>query len=86
VLDDSASALDFATEKAMREAILSLAYHPTLFIVSQRCSSILSADKILVLDDGRCIAQGTNETLLKDCKVYREIYYSPFEKEDSYEQ
>lgn len=78
VLDDSASALDFATEKALREAILSLDYKPTLFIVSQRCSSILSADKIIVLDDGKCIASGNNEQLLKSCEVYREIYSSQF--------
>lgn len=78
VLDDSASALDFATEKALREAILSLDYKPTLFIVSQRCSSILDADKIIVLDDGKCIASGTNEQLLKSCEVYREIYSSQF--------
>lgn len=78
VLDDSASALDFATEKALREAILSLDYKPTLFIVSQRCSSILSADKIIVLDDGKCIASGTNEQLLKSCEDYREIYSSQF--------
>ncbi len=79
VLDDSASALDFATERAMREAILSLDYNPTLFIVSQRCSSMLTADKIIVLDDGKC---GASEQLLKTCEVYREIYYSQFEKED----
>lgn len=78
VLDDSASALDFATEKALREAILSLDYKPTLFIVSQRCSSILGADKIIVLDDGKYIASGTNEQLLKSCEVYREIYSSQF--------
>lgn len=78
ILDDSASALDFATEKALREAILSLDYKPTLFIVSQRCSSILGADKIIVLDDGKCIAAGTNEQLLKSCEVYREIYSSQF--------
>lgn len=78
VLDDSASALDFATERALREAILSLDYKPTLFIVSQRCSSILGADKIIVLDDGKCIASGTNEQLLKSCEVYREIYSSQF--------
>ncbi len=83
VLDDSASALDFATEKAMREAILSLDYKPTLFIVSQRCSSILTADKIIVLDDGKCVGAGTNEELLKSCDVYREIYYSQFEKEET---
>ena len=79
VLDDSASALDFATERAMREAILSLDYNPTLFIVSQRCSSILTADKIIVLDDGKCVGMGTNDELLHTCEVYREIYSSQFD-------
>jgi ABC-type multidrug transport system fused ATPase/permease subunit len=84
VLDDSSSALDFATEKALREAILSLDYKPTLFIVSQRCSSILTADKIIVLDDGNCVGIGNNEELLNTCDVYREIYSSQFdEKEDA---
>ena len=82
VLDDSASALDFATEKALREAILSLDYKPTLFIVSQRTSSILSADKIIVLDDGKVVGMGTNEELLKSCEVYREIYLSQFSDEE----
>jgi ABC-type multidrug transport system fused ATPase/permease subunit len=82
VLDDSASALDFATERALRGAILSLDYNPTLFIVSQRCSSILTADKIIVLDDGKCVAMGTNEELLKSCDVYREIYSSQFDSEE----
>ena len=82
VLDDSASALDFATEKALREAILSLDYKPTLFIVSQRTSSILSADKIVVLDDGNVVAVGTNEELLKSCEIYREIYLSQFSEEE----
>ena len=82
VLDDSASALDFATEKALREAILSLDYKPTLFIVSERTSSILSADKIIVLEDGQIVDVGTNERLLKSCEVYREIYFSQFSKEE----
>ncbi len=81
VLDDSASALDFATEKALRDAILSLDYKPTLFIVSQRCSSILSADKIVVLDDGHCVGLENNGELLKNCDVYREIYESQFEND-----
>lgn len=81
VLDDSASALDFATERAMREAILSLEYNPTLFIVSQRCSSMLEADRIIVLEDGKCVGIGTHRELLESCEVYREIYYSQFEKE-----
>ncbi|MGN0523395.1 MAG: ABC transporter ATP-binding protein [Eubacterium sp.] len=82
VLDDSASALDFATERALREAILSLNYNPTLFIVSQRCSSILSADKIIVLDDGKCVGIGTNDELLQSCEVYREIYASQFDEKE----
>lgn len=82
VLDDSASALDFATEKALREAILSLDYKPTLFIVSERTSSILSADKIIVLEDGQIVDIGTNEQLLKSCEVYREIYFSQFSEEE----
>lgn len=86
VLDDSASALDFATEKALREAIMSLDYKPTLFIVSQRASSILNADKIIVLDDGKCVGIGTSNELLKSCEVYREIYSSQFGEEVDYEQ
>lgn len=82
VLDDSASALDFATEKALREAILSLDYKPTLFIVSERTSSILSADKIIVLEDGQIVDVGTNEQLLKSCEAYREIYFSQFSEEE----
>ena len=85
VLDDSSSALDFATEKAMRQAILSLDYKPTLFIGSQRASSVLSADKILVLDDGELVGIGTNDELLKTCEVYREIYSSQFAQEEAYE-
>lgn len=79
ILDDSASALDFATEKALRQAILSLDYKPTLFIVSQRASSILTADKIIVLDDGKIVGIGTSDELLESCEVYREIYRSQFE-------
>jgi ABC-type multidrug transport system fused ATPase/permease subunit len=82
VLDDSSSALDFATEKALRQAILSLDYKPTLFIVSQRCSSILTADKIIVLDDGECVGIGNNEELLNSCEVYREIYASQFDEKE----
>lgn len=82
VLDDSASALDFATEKALREAILSLDYAPTLFIVSQRASSILNADRIIVLDDGQIAGIGNNQELLENCEVYREIYQSQFGDEE----
>ena len=85
ILDDSASALDFATERAMREAILSLEYKPVLFIVSQRCSSVLFADKIVVLENGKCVGLGKSDELLESCEVYREIYRSQFEKEGAYE-
>lgn len=79
ILDDSSSALDFATEKALREAILSLDYKPTLFIVSQRASSILTADKIIVLEDGKIVGIGTSDELLNSCEVYKEIYRSQFD-------
>ncbi|MCR5067269.1 MAG: ABC transporter ATP-binding protein/permease [Erysipelotrichaceae bacterium] len=82
ILDDSASALDFATEARLRKTIRSLDYHPTCFIVSQRTSSIMHADKILVMEDGRLVMAGTHEELLRDCEVYQEIYYSQFRKEE----
>ena len=78
VLDDSSSALDFATEAAMRTAIAKLDYNPTVFIVSQRASSVMAADKIIVLDDGKCVGCGTHKQLLADCDVYKEIYASQF--------
>lgn len=81
ILDDSSSALDFATEAAMRKAILNLSYKPTVFIVSQRASSVMFADQIIVLDDGECVGCGTHADLLNDCEVYREIYESQFQKE-----
>ena len=81
VLDDSSSALDFATEARLREEIYSLSYNPTVFIVSQRASSVMSADKIIVLDDGECVGLGTHSQLLSGCEVYNEIYSSQFSKE-----
>lgn len=81
ILDDSASALDFATEAAMRKAVLNLPYDPTVFIVSQRASSVMFADVILVLEDGECVGIGKHNELLENCEVYREIYESQFEKE-----
>lgn len=83
VLDDSSSALDFATEARLRNEIYSLESKPTVFIVSQRASSVMSADKIIVLDDGRCVGIGTHSQLLEQCDVYREIFYSQFEKEEA---
>jgi len=80
ILDDSASALDYATDKALRGAIASLRGGPTVFIVSQRTSSVMTADKILVLDDGELVGIGRHDELLKSCTVYREIYESQFGK------
>lgn len=83
ILDDSASALDFATDAALRKAIKNLDYNPTVFIVSQRTASIQNADKILVLDDGCLVGIGTHEELLSSNAIYQEIYYSQFKKEDN---
>ena len=80
ILDDSASALDFATDAALRKAIANMQPKITVFIVSQRASSIQYADKIVVLDDGNVVGIGKNEDLLESCRVYNEIYYSQFEK------
>lgn len=81
ILDDSASALDYATDAALRKAIRDMKNSPTLFIVSQRAASILYADKIIVLDDGKVAGIGTHTELLESCPVYQEIYYSQFPKE-----
>lgn len=80
ILDDSASALDFATDAALRKAIAALPNDITVFIVSQRTSSISHADKIIVLDDGRMTGFGRHEELIETCPVYREIYESQFRK------
>lgn len=82
ILDDSASALDFATDAKLRAALRQLGKDKTIFIVSQRTSSIQFADKIIVLDDGRTAGIGTHEELLQSCGVYREIYESQFKRED----
>ena len=80
ILDDSASALDFATDAALRKAIRELDKEMTVFIVSQRTSSLMHADLILVLDDGKTVGMGTHEELLGNCPVYQEIYESQFGK------
>ena len=82
ILDDSASALDFATDARLRKAIRQMEGGPTVFIVSQRASSIRYADKIIVLDDGEAVGIGTHEELLKHCEVYREIFESQFQREE----
>ena len=78
ILDDSALALDYATESRLRTALSSLDYNPTTFIVSQRASSIMHADKIIVLDDGEIVGCSTHSQLLENCDVYKEIYRSQF--------
>ncbi len=81
ILDDSSSALDYATDAALRKALRALPYHPTVFLISQRTGSIRHADMILVLEEGTCVGIGTHESLLKECEVYREIHDSQFRKE-----
>lgn len=81
ILDDSASALDFATDAKLRAAIKTIGKEMTVFIVSQRASSIQYADQILVLDDGQIVGKGKHEELLENCRVYQEIYYSQFPKQ-----
>lgn len=82
ILDDSASALDFATDAKLREAIKNQTPRPTTFIVSQRAASVQYADLILVLDEGNLVGEGTHEELLANNEIYQEIYYSQFPKED----
>ena len=83
IMDDSESALDYATDARLRKAIQDMKRKPTVFIVSQRTSSIQNADMILVLDDGKIAGQGTHEQLLKSCNIYREIYETQFKKEEA---
>ena len=78
ILDDSASALDYATDAKLRMALRKIENTTTTFIVSQRASSIMHADQIIVLDDGEIAGLGTHEELLANCEVYQEIYYSQY--------
>ena len=80
ILDDASSALDYATDSALRAQIKGNG--ATTFIVSQRASSVMHADKIVVLDDGKAVAIDTHENLLKSSEIYREIYFSQFEKKE----
>ena len=80
ILDDSSSALDYATDAALRASLAALPYHPTTFLISQRTSSIQHTDLILVMEDGRLVGQGKHDELLTSCEVYREIYESQFQK------
>jgi len=76
IFDDSFSALDYKTDRALRQALRSQTKHKTVLIVAQRISTILDADKIIVLDEGKIIAEGPHQELMKNCKVYREIAFS----------
>ena len=82
ILDDSASALDYATDARLRAAVRGMGGEHTVFIISQRTASILHADKILVLDDGKLVGVGTHDELLQNSDVYQEIYYSQFPKDE----
>ena len=83
ILDDSASALDYVTDAALRKAIRELPSHPTVLVVSQRASAVQQADVIVVLEDGAVAGIGTGAELLRTCAVYREIYNSQFRQEDA---
>ena len=80
ILDDSASALDYATDAKLRKALKDMEGDTTVFIVSQRASSLMHADKIIVLDDGAAAGMGTHRQLLESCEIYQEIYYSQYQK------
>ena len=80
ILDDSASALDYATDAKLRKALKDMEGDTTVFIVSQRASSLMHADKIIVLDDGVAAGMGTHRQLLESCEIYQEIYYSQYQK------
>ena len=82
ILDDSASALDYATDAALRRAIRAMDHRPTTFIVSQRASSVRFADQIIVLEDGRIAGAGTHDELLSSCPVYQEIYASQYDEKE----
>ena len=81
IMDDSSSALDYATDARLRQAISQMASEVTVFIVSQRAASVRGADQILVLDDGQVVGAGKHEQLLQSCEIYREIYESQYGKE-----
>ena len=82
ILDDSFSALDYQTEAAVRKGIAALPYRPTVFIVSQRASSVSNADKIVVLDDGKTVGVGGMDELMQNCPVFQEIYETQYEREE----
>lgn len=83
ILDDSASALDYATDANLRKSLKNLDYNPTVFIVSQRTSSIKHADKIIVLENGKMVGLGSHNELMNSCEIYKEIHYSQYAKEEA---
>ena len=82
ILDDSFSALDFATDAALRKALSQYTHEMTVIIVTQRCSTIMNSDLILVLDDGMLVGKGTHKELLKNCETYKEICLSQLSKSE----
>ena len=83
ILDDSTSAVDTATDASIRRAFGTQLSHVTRLVIAQRISSVMDADKILVMDEGRLVACGTHEELIQSCAAYQEIYYS--QKEEGHE-
>ena len=83
ILDDAASALDYATGAALNKALRNTDFAPTVITVSQRVAAIRNADTIVVLDEGEIVGVGTNDELLRSCEVYKEIFDSQLEKEDA---
>ena len=82
IFDDSFSALDYKTDKELRSQLKNYTQGVTTFIVAQRIGTIMDADKIIVLDNGKMVGMGTHEELLKNCQVYQEIAYSQLSKEE----
>ena len=82
IFDDSFSALDFRTDSNLRKALYETTENATVLIVAQRVSTIMNADQILVLDEGRVVGKGTHKELLKSCEAYREIAESQLTKEE----
>ena len=82
IFDDSFSALDFKTDAALRKALKENAKDATLIIVAQRVGTIMNADRIVVLDDGRMVGVGTHEELMRSCEVYKQIALSQLSEED----
>ena len=81
ILDDSTSAVDTATEAKIRQAFTTSLKHSTKIIIAQRITSVIDADKIIVLEDGKIVGMGNHNELMKNCEEYRDIYYSQTDKE-----